>query len=376
MSRRFTGRNAFETTLSNTITAGDTAVILTSATGLVTDQPGYLVLEDEDPNLREYIRYESITGNTLNNCSRGLAGSANGAQGHSSGAIVRSVAVHQWLEQLFDDIEDLEAADISLGNDLTVHIADASDPHAAAGYLDQTDGDGRYLQLTGGTVSGGVTFQGINSHQANINMGGNRVRDLGDPATATDAVSEQYGDGRYVQQDADNVVGTNFRLRGVDLPTEDGEVATKKYVDDNIGGGGTVEGVKCTKSTNQVGVSDNDTVTFDGTDFDDSLAQLANNRIALGEGRWIVGGRIGGNTAVSGPPTVLQLRLNLVGTGPIASTRVAWFDSSGNGPQLGVETIIDVPAAATEIYDIRVGLDGGGTITLDAADCQLYAHKL
>lgn len=109
MSNRVRGRNAFETTLNGAISSGTTSILLTTASGLV--GPGYLVLEPNVPAKREYIRFESVSTNTLNGVTRGLDGSAAGAQAHDSGVKIRAVAVHQWLDLIFTDIETLEAAD-------------------------------------------------------------------------------------------------------------------------------------------------------------------------------------------------------------------------------------------------------------------------
>lgn len=109
MSSRVYGRNAFETNLDGAITAGATSIALDDATGLTA--PGYLVLEPEDASLREYIKYAGISTNTLTGVSRGLDGSASGAQAHTSGAKVRMVFVHQYLNDIFTDIEALETAD-------------------------------------------------------------------------------------------------------------------------------------------------------------------------------------------------------------------------------------------------------------------------
>ena len=51
----------------------------------------------------------------------------------------------------------------------------------------------------------------------------------------TDAISRDEADARYILANADNVVGASFRLRGLNDPLEDGEVARKKYHDDNLG---------------------------------------------------------------------------------------------------------------------------------------------
>jgi len=46
-------------------------------------------------------------------------------------------------------------------DELSGHIADAGDPHAAAGYLTKIDGDGFYLSLDGGFVNGPLVVEGL-----------------------------------------------------------------------------------------------------------------------------------------------------------------------------------------------------------------------
>lgn len=108
MSSRVRSRNAYETQLDGTISAGDTSFNVDSASGLTA--PLYLVIDPEDPVLREYILVGSVGATSMSSVTRGVDGSASGAQGHSDGAVVRAVAVHQWLDLLFTDIEALETS--------------------------------------------------------------------------------------------------------------------------------------------------------------------------------------------------------------------------------------------------------------------------
>lgn len=107
MSKRTHSRNAFETQLNGAITAGATAITLDSVSGLI--DPLYLVIDPESPTKREYIRADGIAGSQLTSVTRGLDGSAAGAQAHDSGTRVRAVATHQLISDLFDDIETAEA---------------------------------------------------------------------------------------------------------------------------------------------------------------------------------------------------------------------------------------------------------------------------
>lgn len=121
MSKRTRSRNAFETSLNGSITAGATTITLTSVTGLIA--PGYLIIEPKSGTLREVIKYAGISSNDLTGCTRGLAGSASGAQAHANGVIIRAAPFHQHLDDIFDDIEALEAADTGHfgGTDIADH---------------------------------------------------------------------------------------------------------------------------------------------------------------------------------------------------------------------------------------------------------------
>lgn len=122
MSRRTRGRNAFETTLNGGITDSATTIAVVSTTGL--DDPAYLVIDPDDNAKREIIKVASISGTNLQSVTRGLDGSSAGAQAHDSGAVVRSVPVHQVLDDIFSDIEDLETTEA----DFITHEA-AQNPH-------------------------------------------------------------------------------------------------------------------------------------------------------------------------------------------------------------------------------------------------------
>lgn len=139
MSRRQYTWNAFETTLSGPITAGATIIGLTSVVNL--RAPGLLVINPDDAGLREYFSFTSINASNLEGCTRGLGGSAAGAQAQSAGAVVRSVMMHQFIDDTFSDIEDLETWD-------TNHLA-ASNPHSI--YLTEAEGDTIYVEQSNHT---------------------------------------------------------------------------------------------------------------------------------------------------------------------------------------------------------------------------------
>lgn len=91
--------NAFSTTLNGSVTSPDTAITLTTVTGLVA--PGVLVIDRVDgngnatPTLREYISFTGISGSQITGVTRGVAGSTQ--QSHSSGAVVEETfSVTHW----------------------------------------------------------------------------------------------------------------------------------------------------------------------------------------------------------------------------------------------------------------------------------------
>jgi hypothetical protein len=134
MSRRSYTRNAFESELASGITAGATTIPLASTTGLVS--PGYLTIAPDDDAKREIIKYANVNGNDLENCTRGLAGSTSGAQSHLATVPIRSTWAHQILDDVFDDVEDLEAFDTAHGGSTDGHpVATTS----TDGLMDATD---------------------------------------------------------------------------------------------------------------------------------------------------------------------------------------------------------------------------------------------
>ena len=154
MTRRTHSFNAYESPLKVGVGAtGD--VIVDDPTNLVADL--YLVIDPEDALLREYIKVTAVNGTTGElTCAgdRGLPGSADGiAHAHDVDAPVRAVAVHQWLDDIFDDIIEVEdwAAD-------HVDIGAVADPHTQ--YLTEPEGDVRYIEVAGDTMSGVLTLYG------------------------------------------------------------------------------------------------------------------------------------------------------------------------------------------------------------------------
>jgi len=152
MSSRTYSLNAFETTLTAGISASSTEMIVNSAAGLTA--PCYLVIDPDKASegTHEFVKVTDINTNTLTIAliDRDLPGSGDGGTGtpgdHILGAVVRAVPVHQWLDDLFTDIEASES-------DISNHIG-AADPHT--GYLLESDAASTYLALAGGVMSGAI----------------------------------------------------------------------------------------------------------------------------------------------------------------------------------------------------------------------------
>ena len=82
MVQRMSGQEAVTTTLASTITAADTTIVLTDASGLPAF--GFIKIDSE------YINYSYITGNTLYNCFR--------AQNNSTAAAHTAAASVYWAQ--------------------------------------------------------------------------------------------------------------------------------------------------------------------------------------------------------------------------------------------------------------------------------------
>ncbi len=110
MSSKTNAFNSYETSLNGAITDSATSLVVTANPAPLND-PAYIVLEPDDPVLREVILVSAISGTAFSSITRGLPGSASGGQAHVSGAIVRSSPVHQMWDDVFTDVIALEAAD-------------------------------------------------------------------------------------------------------------------------------------------------------------------------------------------------------------------------------------------------------------------------
>ena len=224
-SKRSYTWNAFETTLNGAIDGTTSNIVLTSVTGL--RQPsGYLVIDPDTAANREYVKYATISGSTLQGVTRGLAGGQTN-QSHSSGAVVRAVAMHQQFDDLWDTIEDLD--------DWADQHLIAADPHASAGYLQVADTNALYLALAGGTMTG------------NLDMNSNNITNVADPAGADGAMPRSYADARYVEIAGDTMTGqldinTGAGTAGLDMldariinvgdPSANHNAMPRSYADD------------------------------------------------------------------------------------------------------------------------------------------------
>jgi len=121
MSRRTRSRNAFETELNGLLNDTATTIPVISTTGLT--HPCWLVIDPNDAAKREYIKVGGISGSSLTSVLRGQDGSSAGAQEHETGAKVRAVPVHQHLDDIFSDVEDLEGDVTALQAADTAHFA-------------------------------------------------------------------------------------------------------------------------------------------------------------------------------------------------------------------------------------------------------------
>jgi hypothetical protein len=197
MSRRTDSLNAYEVALTSGVSDVDTSFPVESTVGLIA--PGYLVVDPDDPTKREYFKYTIINGANLqfpDTGFRGLRGSAAGAQGHLAGARVRAVAVGQWLDDIFSDIEDLEAeqaafldlagtramfGDLNMGdNKIEVLATPVLDDDATTKlYVDAAD-----LLL--------LDLAGTRAMTGDLDMGTNQIKNMADPTVPQDAATVKW----------------------------------------------------------------------------------------------------------------------------------------------------------------------------------------
>jgi len=149
MSRRTHTWNAWQATITAELASGANSVSV-AAIPAEFIAPMYLVVEPDQTGQKEWIKAGTINGNTFENLTRGLDGS-DGDLTHPINSVIRLVISKQHIDDLFLDVGDLETADSD-------HIADASDPHAAAGYLIADSAD--FVAVIGDTMTGDLTLPG------------------------------------------------------------------------------------------------------------------------------------------------------------------------------------------------------------------------
>ena len=159
MSKRIKSWNTFETQLDGGINNITETMTLLSVDNLSIDT--FLVIDPDTPAIRDFVFVTAINGTTKEitvKAPRPEEGSFGGiAHSHDDRAVVRAVPVHQWLDAIFDDIEDLEAWDAA--------HAPGTDPHPQ--YLNEGEGDALYRRLNGANVMA-----------ADMNMGDNQITNM------------------------------------------------------------------------------------------------------------------------------------------------------------------------------------------------------
>lgn len=158
--------NAFNTTLNGSVSAGDTSITLTSASGL--QAPGVVVIDRINtsgvatPTSREYISFTGISTNTLTGCTRGLGGSSG--QGHASGSIVEeAMSISHWNDMITALLNVLTSA----GALDTTKVVDLS---TAQSLTNKTLGSGSKL-LVGSDATGDIHYNGGSGALTRLGVG-------------------------------------------------------------------------------------------------------------------------------------------------------------------------------------------------------------
>jgi hypothetical protein len=161
MSRRIYTWNAYESSLNGAINTTAVDLTLNSVTNL--RGPGLLVIDPDIPAKREFIRFETINASVIESCTRNIDG--GGLSAHDDGAVVRAVPMHQFYDDLFSDIEDIESA-------AAAHTG-AANPHSgSAGTAALAATDANVAANTAGIATNvtniGTNASGISSNTALI----------------------------------------------------------------------------------------------------------------------------------------------------------------------------------------------------------------
>ena len=184
MSRRTYTYNAWESQLTGSLLSGATTVVVDSATGLV--HPVILVIDWDIPASREWVKVGDVSGNILSSITRNLVGSA-GDVTHNAGAKIRAVWTKQHLDDLFADIEDLEAADIA-------HAALPSVHHAK--YLDaEVDARIALADLSDPATQPHSALTGVTTSQHHVKY------------TDAEAAAKILADDDYLKNTGDEIAG-------------------------------------------------------------------------------------------------------------------------------------------------------------------------
>ena len=210
MSRRTFTWNAYETSLQGALTPGSTSVTVDSTVGLVA--PVYLVLDPDVPDRREWVRVNTINGNTLENIVRNLGGSVGDVQ-HDAGAKIRAMFAMQNLDDIFLDILDNTDAG-------GIHISDGGDPHSAAGYLKLAAANNLYINRAGDIMSGLLTLSGAplnDNHAATKVYVDDAIATIppsfsGLHADLTDLPDPSAHHTRYTDNEAQSAMGPNAAI--------------------------------------------------------------------------------------------------------------------------------------------------------------------
>jgi hypothetical protein len=257
MSRRTHSLNAFEVALTSGISDVDTSFPLESTEGLLA--PGYLVLSPDDPTIREYFEFTAINGSNLTvpGGNRGLTGSAGSpsqAWAHLAGARVRAVAVGQWLDDIFTDIADLEAAqaaflfldgtrpmtgDLDMGSNL---IKSLTSPVA-----DDDGANKLYVDSVGIAIrDDAMLLDGTNPMLADMSLGGFQAKDLADATAQQDAGTLKQVQARLSLNGgtmAGQIIMDGSQIKTLANATNVSDAATLEQVQQRLGlNGGTMAG--------------------------------------------------------------------------------------------------------------------------------------
>ena len=294
MSRRIKSWNTFETQLDGGINSITDTITFVSVDNLSIDT--YLIIDPDTPAIRDFVYVVAINPTTKEvtvRTPRPEEGSFAGlAYPHDDRAVVRAVPVHQWLDAMFDDVDDIEAWQ-------TTH-APGTDPHPQ--YLDGGEGDAAYLRLDGTTVMAADVDMGDNQitnmagglsdkHAVNLLQMQTADTAILDAANAhSDGLDHDHATPIGVHAGNSDVHHAKVHDAGSADHTSGGEAVGRVMAADGVGG---VEWV-----TPSAGVTDHGALTGLG---DDDHTQYHNN--ARGDARYYTKGQVDSLLAGKAPTT-------------------------------------------------------------------------